>query len=491
MLDIFFQAFSMIIQPGSLLAMLLGMALGLIVGVVPGIGGPFALALLMPLSYDMNPIFGIVMLVSLVSVVGNGGSVSAILIGVPGTPTNAATILDGYQMTRNGQAGRALAACLTASAVGGVFGALVLIVIMPVMRPIILSFGHPEQFMLSVLGISFVAVLGEGSVRKAFIAAVFGFVIALVGYDPVSGVPRYDLGLVYLYDGIKILHVTLGLFAIPELIGLYTEPPRGETKTFTGREILQGIKDVYQHWFLVIRCSILGSVIGMIPGLGGDTAVFLAYGHAKQTSQHTERFGHGEVEGIIAPETANNAKEGGALVPTLGFGIPGSVVMAILISAFIILGIQPGPMMMKNQPEMIMVMALLTGITNVVGSGVCLIAARWLVKLANIRAKVLVPWVLMLIMVGAYMPSNSYADVLITIGFGLLGLAMKAYEYPRVVLLLVIVLAKPLEINFWMGLQYFGMAMFVRPIVLVFMLLIVITIGYSLYSSSRKERSTV
>jgi len=200
MLDIFYQAFSMLLQPGSLLAMLLGLVIGLVVGVVPGIGGPFALALLMPLTYTMNPVFGIVMLVTLVSVVGNGGSVSAILIGVPGTPTNAATIMDGYQMTRHGEAGRRPGRLLTTSAVGGVFGALVLILIMPVMRTVILSFGHPELFMIAVLGISFVAVLGEGSLLKSLTTAAVGFVVALIGYDPVSGVPRYDLGLIYLYD---------------------------------------------------------------------------------------------------------------------------------------------------------------------------------------------------------------------------------------------------------------------------------------------------
>ena len=490
MLHIFTQAFSMLLQPGSLLAMLVGMVVGLIVGVVPGIGGPFALALLMPLTYTMDPVFGIVMLVTLVSVVGNGGSVSAILIGVPGTPTNAATVMDGYQMTRNGEAGRALAACLTTSAVGGVFGALVLILIMPVMRAVILSFGHPELFMIAVLGISFVAVLGEGSLLKSLTTAAVGFVVALIGYDPVSGVPRYDLGIIYLYDGIKILPITLGLFAMPEMMGLYADLQSGEAKTFTQKEVWQGVKDVFEHWFLVVRCSILGTLVGMVPGLGAEAATFLAYAHAKQSSKHPERFGHGSVEGVIGPETANNAKEGGALVPTLGFGIPGSVVMAILISAFTILGLQPGPTMMKNQPELIMIIALLTGLTNVVGSGVCLLAAKWLVKLASVRAKILVPWILMLITVGAYVPNSSYVDVIITISFGLIGIAMKAFKYPRVVLLMVVVLAKPMEMNFWMGLQYFGMAMFMRPIVLVFFGLIIITFGVQYHFASREELKT-
>lgn len=487
MLGIILQAFSMLLQPGSLLAMLLGGIVGLVVGVVPGIGGPFALALLMPLTYKMDPVFGIVMLVTLVSVVGNGGSVSAILIGVPGTPTNAATLMDGYQMTVRGQAGRALAACLTASALGGVIGAIILIAIMPVMRTVILSFGHPESFMLAVLGISFVSILGEGSLLKAFTAAAFGLVTALVGYDPITGVPRYDLGLVYLYEGIKILPVTMGLFAIPELMGLYAESEGGTIRTFTRAEVMEGVKDVFRHWFLVVRCSFIGAFIGMIPGLGADTATFIAYGHAKQTSKRGQYFGQGEVEGVIAPETANNAKEGGALVPTLGFGIPGSVIMAILLGAFIILGLQPGPLMMKNNPELIMVMALLTGLTNVAGSAICLVAAKWLVKLATIRARVLVPWVLMLIMLGAYVPSKSYTDVFATIFFGALGIGMKAYRYPRVVLLLVVVLARTLELNFWMSLQYFGWGMFLRPVVLLFLAAIVAVVGYSQVSRRRKE----
>jgi len=442
------------------------------------------------LAYNMDPLFGVVMLVTLVSVVGNGGSVSAILIGVPGTPTNVATIIDGYQLTIKGEAGRALSACLVASAIGGIFGAVVLITIMPVMRSLILSFGHPEQFMLALLGISFIAILGEGSMIKAAVAAALGFVVALTGYDPISGVPRYDLGLVYLYDGIKILPLTLGLFALPELMELYRERENAPPRTFSLSEVLQGIRDVFAHLFLVLRCSVLGTIIGMIPGLGGDTAVFLAYAHAKQTSQYPERFGHGEIAGVIAPETANNAKEGGALIPTLGFGIPGSVVMAILISAFIVLGLQPGPIMMQKQPELIMVIALLTGITNVVGSFICLIAAKGLVKLANLRAKVLVPWIILLIVIGSYVPNKSFADVIVTTFFGFLGLFMKTFSYPRVVLLLVVVLGKTLELNFWMGLQYFGPAMFLRPVVILFMTLIMGTFWFELYRTKRRRASS-
>lgn len=490
MSDLLLQAFSMILQPGSLLAMLLGLVIGLVLGVIPGIGGPFALALLMPLTFGMNPVFGVVLLVTLISVVGNGGSVSAILMGIPGTPTNAATIFDGYQMCKEGKAGRALGASLTASGIGGIFGALVLVLIMPVMRPVILAFGHPELFMLALFGISFVAILNEGSMLKAFLAGIMGVILALVGYDPVTGVSRFDAGLLYLSDGIKLIPVTLGLFAIPEILELFAK--RGEEKKIAnlGGDIFEGIKDVFRHWFLVVRCSVLGVLIGMIPGLGGDTATFLAYGHAKQSSRYPERFGHGEVAGVIAPETANNAKEGGALVPTLGFGIPGSTVMAIMVSAFIILGYQPGPAMLKNQPEIIMVMALLTALTNVVGSAVCLLAAKGLIKLASLRAELLVPWILMFVMVGAYVPEKSYGDVLVTICFGILGFYMQAYGYPRVVLLLALVLTQNMELNYWMALQYFGMAMFFRPIVLILLTLIILTLSYSIISERRGRSKT-
>jgi len=488
MLDLIFQAFSIIIQPGSLLAMLLGLVIGLVVGVTPGIGGPFAVAILMPLAYGMDPVFGIVFLITLASVVGNGGSITAILIGVPGTPTNAATLFDGYQMAKNGEAGRAIGAALTASAVGGIFGALVLIAIMPVMRSVILTFGHPELFMIAVLGISFVAVLGKGSMRKAFLSAVLGFVVSLVGYDPISGVPRYDMGLIHLYDGIKILPITLGLFALPEIVGLYVGAGSTDKReTVLGGGILEGVKDVFRYWFLVMRCSVIGSLIGTIPGLGGDTATFLAYGHAKQTSRRGDRFGQGEVAGVIAPESANNAKEGGALVPTLGFGIPGSVMMAILVSAFIVLGLQPGPLMMKEQPELILVMALLTGITNVFGSLVCLLAAKWLIKIASIRVGLMVPWILALIMMGSYIPRNSYTDVIITILVGILGMAMKFYGYSRVALLLAVVLSRTLELNFWMGLQYFGWSMFLRPAVLILIGIIILTIGSNYLMNVKKE----
>lgn len=496
-MNVFAHAASVLIQPVSLLFMGLGLILGTVVGIVPGIGGIFALAILMPVVFNMALMPGVIFLVSILSVVSNAGAVTAILIGVPGTPTNAATILDGFPMTKNGQAGRALGAGLTASAMGGVMGALVLLAILPVMRPLILAFGAPEMFMMAVLGISFVAVLSRGSLAQGVIAAVLGILLATVGYDPITGITRYTFGSLYLYNGIGLIPATLGLFALPELVGMYAGSDNkaaaglvAEPSTSKASGVLLGVRDAFRHWFLVVRSGMIGAFIGIIPGLGGDTATFLAYGHSQQTSKRSQDFGKGVVEGVIAPQAADNAKEGGSLVPTLGFGIPGSASMAILYAAFVVLGLQPGLTMIKNQSNLIMVIIILIAVTNVIGSVLILLAAKWLVKIANISAKRLVPWVVMFMLTGAYLTNYSYVDVFVTVAVGALGLVLKRYGYPRVCLLLAFILAKPLQVNFWQSYELYGLGMFNRPIVLVLAFFIVVMLVTNVLFGQRTRSET-
>ena len=491
MLSVISEAFLMIIQPSGLLALAIGLTIGLIVGVVPGIGGPFALALLLPLCFNMDPVFGVIMMVSIVSSVVTGGSVTAILVGIPGTPPNAAQMLDGYPMMKNGEGGRALGACMMASALGGIVGALSLMVFIPFMRPLILTFGHPELFAISAFGLTFVAILSDGRMIRAFLATILGIIMSLVGMNPLTGVPRFDMGILYLVDGIGLIPVCLGLFALPEILDIYLgrEKPVAKMELSGLRsDIIKGVKDVFIHWPLFLRTTLIGVLVGFIPGLGGETASFIAYGHAKQSSKDPDSFGHGNKEGVIGVSAALMAKEGGSLVPTLGFGIPGSVILAIFMGALIVLGYQPGPAMLSSNATVIQLMALLTAIANVLAAFLCLLAAKPLLRMATVRQGVLLPWVFMFIMIGAYIPSRSFGDVILTMVCGVIGFFMKEYHYPRIGVLLGLVLTHQMELNYFMGMEFFGVAMFLRPVVLVMIAITVITLLHDYLKRKKRNK---
>ncbi|MDP2719122.1 MAG: tripartite tricarboxylate transporter permease, partial [Dehalococcoidia bacterium] len=287
--------------------LVLGVVIGLIFGIIPGIGGLTAIAILLSLVWGMKPVLALSFLLALSAASSQGGSITAILLNVPGTGPNAATLLDGYPMAQQGKAGRALGAVLTASALGGLFGGLVLILLIPVVRPLVLAFGSPELFFLVLLGISFIAVLSGGSMIKGTAAGGLGIMLALIGYQVTTGMPRFTFGTLYLEDGISLIPLTLGLFAIPEAIDLALKGGAISSKdraiVTIGSDLFEGVKDVFRHFWLFIRCSVIGTIMGIIPGVGAETATFVCYGHAKQTSKHPEQFGLGTVEGVIAPES--------------------------------------------------------------------------------------------------------------------------------------------------------------------------------------------
>ncbi|MGH7828932.1 MAG: tripartite tricarboxylate transporter permease, partial [Candidatus Binatia bacterium] len=342
--------------PGThaFLFMLVGIFIGFWVGILPGLGGAATLALMLPFIYQMEPVVAFAFLLGSNAVTATTGDITSILFGVPGEGTTAATVVDGHPMAKKGEAGRALGAALMSSLIGAVFGAFALALAIPIVRPLVLSIASPEFFMLAILGITFVASLSGGNLAKGLTAGGFGLVLAMVGLDPIDSVPRYtfepilgeELSL-FFWDPISLVAVTVGLFAIPEIIDLSVQGSsiaREQIGKIGG--VMQGIKDTFHHWWLVIRCSALGAYIGVLPGLGGATAQWVAYAHAVQSSPDKERFGKGAVEGVLGPGAANNSKEGGSLVPTIAFGVPGSVSMAILLGAFIIQGITPGPDML-------------------------------------------------------------------------------------------------------------------------------------------------
>ncbi|MGH8700451.1 MAG: tripartite tricarboxylate transporter permease, partial [Burkholderiales bacterium] len=406
-----------VLTPTTLGLMLVGIALGFAVGILPGLGGPTTLALMLPFIFTMQPVEAFAFLLGMAAVTATTGDITSILFGVPGEPTTASTIVDGHPMAKKGEAGRALGAALMSSLVGAIFGALALALAIPVVRPLVLAFGSPEYFMLAVLGLTFVAALAGDSLLKGLVAAGLGLMLATIGLDPISSTQRYTFGQLFLWDGIGLVPITIGFFAIPEIIELAVR------RTAIAREqlgrlggVMEGVKDTFRHGWLVIRCSAIGAYVGIIPGMGGSVTQWIAYAHAVQSSPGRERFGKGAVEGVLGPGAANNSTLGGHLIPTIAFGVPSGVTMAILLGAFIIQGLVPGPSMLMPESRgghlsLTFSFVWTIVIANIVTVAICFLFLNHLAKITRVRGSLLIPPVLLLIYLGAFAEKNAFEDL--------------------------------------------------------------------------------
>jgi putative tricarboxylic transport membrane protein len=460
--------------------MLLSVPIGTFFGVVPGLGGKLGIVLVIPFIYGMDQVTGAVFLLGMHAVVHTGGAVPSILFNVPANGPEAATLLDGFPLTKMGKAGRALGASLTASGVGGIIGAVAMALMLPLIEPIVLSFSPAEFFLLALFGITFIATLAGEAMVPGIIVGLFGLMVACIGQDPQTGTARYAFGQLWLWDGVDIITAVLGMFAVPEMLelGLTGNPiasGQGRVRYSYG-EVFQGILDVFRHWGLTIRTSLIGFVIGMIPGLGGECASWMCYGHAVQTSKHPERFGKGAIEGVIAPETANNAKEGGALLPTLFFGVPGSSGMAILLGAFVMLGIKPGPMMVVNELPLVWTLVWALVISNVLCSLMLLVAARWFGMVSSLPARLLVPIVFLLTMVGCYVSKGHWENFIVLLALGGLGYLFKRCGWPRPPFVIGLVLGSIAEQSLHKAINLWGYSFLARPLSLVLIALIVASV---------------
>lgn len=481
------RGLSALLSIHSQMYMLFGVLIGLVFGAIPGLNGPIALALFTPLTYKMNPAIAFSFLIGAYAAVSFGGSVSAILINVPGTGQNVATCFDGYAMSQRGEAGRALSASATASALGAVFGVAVLIGFLPIMRKVVVLFGPPESFMLCLFGITAIASVGGGSLVKGLIAGGFGLLLSFVGFEPVTGELRYTFGSLYLWDGIDLTTALIGLFAIAESIDLFVKGgtiARAEFKD-AWRGVIQGIKDVFHHWALFLRSCVIGVIVGIMPGVGAAVGNVVAYAHAVQSSRERSRFGEGAVEGVIAPEAANNAKEGGALIPTIAFGIPGSSAMAILLGAFLLHGFVPGPQMLTKNADFVFLLAFTLLLGNLISSVTGLVAAGWLARVAVVRVSLLAPVVTVISLVGAFGVNGSMGDVFAACVFGLLGYGMKRLGYSRAATTIGLVLGTIAERNYHLSMQIFGYRFLTRPITLFLAVMTVLAILVSVVGARK------
>lgn len=481
----------------SFLFMMIGMAIGFVVGILPGLGGATTLALMLPFIYNMDPTTAFAFLLGSNAVTATTGDITSVLFGVPGEGITAATIVDGHPMAKKGEAGRALGAALMSSLVGAIFGAFVLALAIPLVSPLVLSIGSAEFFMLALLGITFVASLSGGNLAKGLIAGGLGLTLAMVGLDPIESVPRFTLEPIlgeehalHLWDGIELVAVTVGLFAIPEIIDLAVKGGSiaHENQGKLGG-VMEGVKDTFRHWKLVLRCSGIGSYIGLIPGMGGGPAQWIAYAHAVQSSPDKERFGKGAVEGVLGPGAANNSKEGGALIPTIAFGVPGSVSMAILLGAFIIQGIVPGPDLLNPAKHLTLTFSFvwIIVITNIITVGICFLFLNQLAKITFVKGTYLIPFLLLLIYLGGFAVKNSFGDMFLVLLFGALGWLMVKFDWQRPPLLLGLVLGGIAENNLFIATRIYGASWLLHPGVLVIWTVILGGMLYPVFQARRKR----
>ena len=493
--DIFMNSMLSIFSWPTFGLLFIGVVIGIVVGIIPGIGGFFVLAILIPFVVGMEPLPALALLLGAHAVVDMGGAITAVLFGVPGTGQSIATVFDGFPMTQQGRGAQGVAAALVSSLLGAVLGVVLFMALIPAVRPVILALTAGDFFMLVAVGIICVGSIIGDDPFKGLIMGALGFLLAAVGQDPIEGQLRYEFGVMYLWDGIDIIPLVIGLIAVSEMIDLSMRggrvtdvPPKA---VVIGRDMIKGLFETLKHWWLMTWTGVMGFIIGFIPGLGGAAASVMCYGWAAKRSKDGS-FGKGNIAGVIAPETANSSKEAGALLPTLAFGVPGSGGMAVLLGVLIMLGIIPGPGMFKQHLPMTITLGLLIAVGNIMGTVIAFVAVRPLIRVTFMKAAFLVTPVLMFSLTGSYQSHYSLGDVVLVYVFGILGFFMKKYDYPAPPLILAFVLGPLAEVNFNIALDAYGpLFMFQRPITLMLTVLVLVLGFWPLGKFVFKKKRTV
>lgn len=468
-------------QPDTMLYLISAVIISLIFGIIPGISAMTSMPLALPFIFRMTPEVALPFLVGLCSAGMTGGAISAILLNVPGTPGNAATVIDGYPMTQKGEGNRAIGAAVTASMTGGVFSVILSIAMIPIVLPIIMLFNMPELLFTIILGLAFMAVMTGKSKIKGLVSGGVGLLISFIGFQAVTGQERFAFGTVFLYDGLDITAICLGLFGVAELMEMHIKGQTSIVQTKlkgTLSQTIQGAKDVWHHKWLWFRSTIIGYIVGVIPGIGATTSCFVAYGQAKQLSKNPEKFGTGCVEGVIAPQSSDNANNGGSLLTTMALGIPGDAMMAILLGGFLLVGVIPGPTMLTERLPLAYTLLLAIVFANIIGGVICFFSARYMVKLTSISLDFLFPLLIVIILVGAFVTVNNIANIIVVIITGLIGFIGHRFGYPRPTLLLGFIMGPLFEKYFFHSLLLHGPWFFLTPICGIITALIIGTFSY-------------
>ena len=450
-----------------------GVFIGAVVGILPGLGGATTLALLLPFVFPLEPAQAFALLIGVAAVTATTGDLTSILLGVPGEATSAALVVDGHPMARRGEAGRAIGASLFSSLAGSVFGALTLGLTVPVAAYLTRSVASPELFMLALLGVTFVGPLSGASRVKGLATGGLGLLLATVGQDPLTATPRFAFGSLALLDGMGAVPVALGMFAVPELVELASMRGTAQSAVAAaGAGVWDGARDAARRWRVVLRGSVIGAAVGLLPGVGASVSQWIAYADAARRSRDTRPFGSGAIDGVIAPSAANNATLGGALAPTLALGVPGSLMSALLLGALIMKGLVPGPRLLAPEAvgghlELVFAVVWFMVLGNLLAVALASAAGGALVRVTQIRPRRLVPFLLLLIFVGAFTERQSFEDVVVMCAMGGLGLLLARYGWPRTPLLLGLVLGPLAENRVVLSQEAYGAAWLLRPGVLL------------------------
>lgn len=432
----------------NLLAILVGTMIGLFIGAMPGLSATMAIALLLPLTYSFRPETGLSMLASLYLAAMYGGSIAAILLRTPGTPAAAATVLDGHPMAVAGKAGQALGISLTASLVGGIVSGVALLTVAPLLGRLVLEFGPVELFAIAVLGITIIGSLSAASPIRGLFSGALGLLLATVGMDPTTGTPRFTFGELNLFAGIPFTVALIGLFSLPQAIRLITTPdPGAEGVSRITDRMLPRMAEFLRLLPNILRSSVIGVVTGIIPGTGGDTASWFAYNEARRFSKDKASFGKGAPAGIAAPEAANNAVVGGALIPTIALGIPGSSSTAVLLGGLMVHGILPGPTLMTDHGAVTYTLIWAVILANLALFAVGLGFTRICVAVTRVPNRVVAPVIVVLAVIGSFAINNSLFDVSLMLAFGLLGYVFDRLDIPTAPLVIGLILGQVLDMS--------------------------------------------
>lgn len=441
------QGFGQVFQPEVFVFLMIGTVLGIVVGAIPGLTATMAIALLIPFTFQMNPISGIVMLLAIYASGIYGGGIASILIRTPGTPAAAATVLDGYPMAQQGHAGRAIGIATISSGIGGVFSAVCLALFAPLLATVALRFSAPEYFALAVFGLVVTMSLAGDAPIKGLAAALAGLLVAMIGLDPIGGFPRFNFGVAEFSGGLNFVAVMIGLFSLSEAFRQLETMGTSMPVPPAVRNVLPRLKEILSFWKIYIRSCVFGLVVGVTPGIGAETSSFLSYSETRRTARDPSRFGKGAPEGVAAAQSAENASTGGDLLPMLTLGVPGDAATAVLMGALTIHNLQPGPLLFQDRPDLVHQIFAGMICANVAFVIVGLVGARLFASVVRVDRRVLVPIICLLSLIGAYAIENNPMDVWVTLIFGVVGWLMQRNGYPVSPLVLAVILGGMMESN--------------------------------------------
>lgn len=492
MIENILSGFGQVAQLDIILAILVGALMGYFVGALPGLGPAVSIALLLPFTFDMSPLAGLAMLTALYGAAEYGGSITAIAVNIPGEAAATPTTFDGYALTKQGKPGKALGMSMVASFVAGLLSTVALMMVAVPLAEVALQFGPPEYFALAILGLTVAVTLTGRSGLKAFMTVLLGLLISTIGLDPLTGVPRYAY-TVEMFDGIRLIPALVGLFAISEVLISLEQSLQGlsiREEDISGD--LPTLREYAGSFKAMLRGTAIGFFIGIIPGAGKSIASFIAYSEERRVSKRPEKFGHGSLDGVAAPEAANNAVVSGALVPLLALGIPGSATAAVLIGAFLIHGLLPGPLLFRQHPDLVYGLFAALFVGNVIMLGLGLFGTRLWTRIVAVPPKILMPMVLALSLFAAYAESNSIFAVWTAIVFGVIGYTLRKFDFPVAPIVLAIVLGDLLESSMRRSLVLSdgGLGIFLeRPVALAVLLLTALSIAWPLLRRRWRPRA--